>query len=103
MDDLLSRMLEIEAQGNAEVKNAEEQAARIREESSAELARINSEFSGELVRQCQEIEAEVMAEARQEHDAIIAEAEARAREGAVKFAAVIDGQEERLYREVLGI
>ena len=99
MDDLLSRMLEIEAQGNAEVKNAEEQAARIREESSAELARINSEFSGELVRQCQEIEAEVMAEARQEHDAIIAEAEARA----VKFAAVIDGQEERLYREVLGI
>ena len=38
MEELLERMLAVDQQGEALVKSAEEQAVRIREESSRELA-----------------------------------------------------------------
>lgn len=66
MDDLLSRMLEIEQQGNAAVKDAEARAVTIREEGAAAVAQANSEFSQRLAQECAAIEESVIAKAEEE-------------------------------------
>ena len=103
MDDLLSRMLEIEAQGNATVKEAEAKAAEIRQAGSVELAKLNSEFSAALAAECDALEANAMAEARREYDRVIAEAKVAIAKSEAEIAGLIAPKEEELFREVLGL
>lgn len=103
MDDLLSRMLEIEEQGNAAVKEAEARAVEIRKESSAELAKLNSEFSAALAKECSDMESAALEEGQREYDSVIAAAAEKVEQSEAAFRKVIEPCEDRLYRQLLGI
>ena len=58
MEDVLKRMLAVEALGEEEIEKAERQAQEIRDSMNDRIAEERSAFEGDLRRQCEEMVSE---------------------------------------------
>lgn len=103
MEDLLERMLAVDAEGEALVKAAEEKAVQIREESSAELAKAHSEASEALAKECQALEEVAIGAALKQKEEALLQAQRRLEPRGVAFSAELDGHRYKLLKELLAI
>ena len=106
MDDLLTRMLAIDKQGNAVVEAAEAEAVKIREAASAAQAQETEAFSAKLSEELEGIvegieqAAVASAEAEREKELSLVSEQLPAR--AAAFREALSGQEGRLLKVLLG-
>lgn len=103
MEDLLERMLAVDAQGEALVKAAEEKAVQIREESSAELAKAHAVASEGLSKECQALEEAAVGAAMKQKEEALAQALKRLAPRGESFARELDGHRYKLLKELLAI
>lgn len=103
MEELLERMLAVDQQGEALVKSAEEQAVRIREESSRELAAKSAEASRLLSEECRRLEEEAVSGAEcQKAEALKASA-SRLSPRAESFSKELESYRYKLLKELLAV
>lgn len=103
MEDLLERMLAVDAQGEALVKDAEKKAIQIREESSAELAKMHEEVSEALAKECQALEEAAVGAALKQKDEALQQAQKRLGPKSAAFSSELDGYRYKLLKELLAI
>lgn len=103
MEDLLERMLAVDAQGEALVKAAEEKAVQIREESSAELAKAHVAASETLAKECQAMEEAAVGAAVKQKEEALSQAKARLVPRSSAFSVELEGHRYKLLKELLAI
>ena len=102
MDDLLTRMLAIDKQGNAVVEEAEAEAVKIREAASAAQAQETEAFSAKLSEELAGVEQAAVDAAEAERAKELALVSEQLPSRASAFRRALSGQEERLLRVLLG-
>ena len=102
MDDLLTRMLAIDKQGNAVVEAAEAEAVKIREAASAAQAQETEAFSAKLSEELEGIEQAAVASAEAERAKELSLVSEQLPARAAAFREALSGQEGRLLKVLLG-
>ncbi len=103
MEDVLERMLAVDQQGEALVKQAESEALRIREESSRSLAESSSAASRALAEECAALEAGILESAQKERSAALAKSEAELPLRGAAFAKELEKHRHTLWKELLAL
>lgn len=103
MDDVLERMLAVEKQGNAVIKDAEELAVKLREEASARLAAEKADFSAALAQECASIESAAVASAEAQRETELAAARNELPGRLQKFSSALSGQRSALLERLMGL
>ena len=103
MEDLLERMLAVDQQGEALIKEAEAKAVQIREESSAALAKANADASAKLAAECQALEAEAVGAAEKQRKDSLESATRALAPRSVNFARELEAHRDKLLKELLAL
>jgi cell division septum initiation protein DivIVA len=103
MEDVLERMLAVDQQGEALVKQAESEALRIREESSRSLAESSSAASRALAEECAALEAGILESAQKERAAALAKSEAELPQRGAVFSKELEKYRHTLLKELLAL
>ncbi len=103
MEDVLERMLAVDRQGEALVKQAEAEALRIREESTRSLAEASGTASRALAEECAALEAGILESAQKERAAALAKSEAELPRRGAAFSKELEGYRRTLLRELMAL
>lgn len=103
MEDVLERMLAVDRQGEALVKQAEEEAQRIREESARALAESSGTASRALAEECAALEAGILESAQKERAAALAKSEAELPRRGAAFSKELEAHRRTLLRELMAL
>lgn len=103
MDDLLERMLAVDLEGRQLVSQAEEQAVKLREESSAQVAELNAQYSAKLSEECAALEQETLAAAQARREAELKTSAASLDGRAAAFAKALEVHREALLKRLMGV
>lgn len=100
MEDVLKRMLEVEAQGEAVVKDAEAKAQALREEMQSKIAAEKEKFEAELRRQYDELVDGEVASQQEVASRELASREVEEKARCAEFAGKIAVAEDEIFKSL---
>ena len=101
MDELLQRMLDVDREGDKAVKEAEAQAAALREAASQEAAKIMADSASQCTAQCQKLIADVTAECEAKRAQALAQAEVELKARGERYTELLESYRDKLFADML--
>lgn len=100
MEDILKRMLEIEAQGEALIKKAEEDAQKLRDDNQRAILEEKAAYDAETRAMCDKLIADQVAEKQAALAAASNNSQSAEQRRGEDFKARISGAEDEIFRKI---